>query len=57
MNVYDVTDGVLSTRTRSVIAESMGDAERIYKARFPAETVKGIYLHSEDVLGVEMEER
>ena len=49
MKVYDIEDGYSYCQTHSVVAESMAEAERIYKSKYKMNTIKSIKLHSEYV--------
>lgn len=50
LKVYDIEDGYNYSQTHSVVAESMADAERIYKKRYNNPIIKNIRLHSEYIL-------
>ena len=49
LKVYDIMTPFNYSQTHSVVAESMGDAERIFLEEHPNITIKEIQLHSEYV--------
>lgn len=49
MKVYDVECGYIYGQTHCVVANSMSEAERIYKGKYPFNTITRIVLHSEYV--------
>jgi hypothetical protein len=49
MKVYDIEDGYNYAQVHSVVADSMAEAERIYRAKYWPTTIKAIRLHSEYV--------
>jgi len=49
MKVFDIEDGFTYSKTHSVVAENMGEAERIFLAKYGPTTIKAIKLHSEYV--------
>ena len=49
MNVYDIDTGITFSQTHSVVAGSIGLAEKLFKKRFPYTTIQRIVLHSEEV--------
>jgi hypothetical protein len=49
MYVFDIEDGISLSQTHSVVAESMAEAERVYKCKYWPCTIKRIILHSEYV--------
>jgi len=53
MNIYDIkmTENIYGTTYISVVAESMGEVERVFKAKYRNwGTIKAITLHSSNVL-------
>lgn len=57
MNVYDILTPYNYSQTHSVVAESMGEAERLYKEQYGPIRIIEIRLHAEYVIvqGVEDE--
>lgn len=49
MNVYDIETVNTYSQTHSVVAESMAEAERIFKAKYWPTTIQSITLHSKYV--------
>lgn len=49
MKVYDIEDGFNYSQVHSVVAETMAEAERIFKAKYWPVEIKAIRLHSEYV--------
>ena len=49
MKVYDIDDGYNSYQIHSVVANSISEAERIYKGKYPTNIIKRITLHAEYV--------
>ena len=50
--VYDIETTTMSSQTHSVVAENIGQAERLFLAEYPTATIKSVILHSEYVLTV-----
>jgi len=46
MYVYDIETGYNYSQIHCVVAESMGEAERIFKAKYWPVDIKSISLHS-----------
>ena len=46
MYVYDIETGYNYSQIYCVVAESMGEAERIFKAKYWPTEIKSISLHS-----------
>jgi hypothetical protein len=46
MNVYDIETGYSYSQIHCVVAENMGEAERIFKAKYWPTEIKSISLHS-----------
>ncbi len=49
MNVYDINTVYSHSQTHSVVAESMAEAERVFKAKYWPTKIESITLHSEYV--------
>lgn len=49
MKVYDIETVFTYGQTHSVVADSMAEAERIFKAKYWPTDIKAIKLHSEYV--------
>lgn len=50
IKVYDIETTTSSAQTHSVVAENIGQAERLFLAEYPTATIKRIILHSEYVI-------
>ena len=50
MNVYDIETVYSIGQKHSVVARSMGDAERIFQKRYGPTKITAVTLHSEYVL-------
>jgi hypothetical protein len=46
MKVFDIISNYGIGQTHSVVAENMGEAERIFIGKYPTTTIKEIRLHS-----------
>ena len=49
LKVYDVNDGFCYGQIHSVVAENVAQAERIYRFKYPYDTIRTMTLHSEYV--------
>ena len=50
IKVYDIETTTSSAQTHSVVAENIGQAERLFLAEYPTATIKRVILHSEYVI-------
>ena len=59
MNVYDIETGYSYSQVHCIVANNMGDAERIFKNKYWPTEIKSIRLHSEyvQVQGVDEQPR
>lgn len=46
MKVYDIITAYTGSQTHSVVAKSMGEAERIFLAKYGPTTIQEIRLHA-----------
>ena len=56
MKVYDIETAYNYGQVHSVVAESMAEAERLHKTKYPYTTIREIKLHSEYVIVAELME-
>jgi hypothetical protein len=56
MKVYDIVTPYNYSQTHSVVAESMGEAERLYKQKYNTVRIVEIKLHAEYVVLAAREE-
>jgi len=50
IKVYDIETTTCSSQTHSVVAENIGEAERLFLSEYPTATIKHVFLHSEYVV-------
>jgi hypothetical protein len=50
MKVFDIETGFNYSQIHSVVADNMGEAERVFRARYWPTEIKAIRLHAEYVL-------
>ena len=56
MKIYDIDTTYNYGQVHSVVADSMAEAERLYKEKYPYTTIREIKLHSEYVIVAELME-